>query len=177
MYFIKELNESYPIAGLKELVLDTQSDHRGEIWTTYTNTEFLPKFEEDKLSISTHSVLRGLHGDSDIDKLITCMYGKIQLGIADLRKNSLTYGNSIMFELSSDKPTSILVPAGCVNGHLCLSDKCLFFYKWSKKYNGIDKQVTINYRDTKFNFDWKLRDVIMSERDIKKSINSDGVFL
>ena len=177
MYFIKQLKEDFIIKGVKQLTLDTQQDFRGEIWTTYTDVDFLPNFEEDKLSISSHSVLRGLHGDSDIDKLITCMHGKIQLGIADLRKNSPTYGNSIMLELSSENPTSIFVPAGCVNGHLCLSDKCLFFYKWSKKYNGADKQVTINYKDPKFNFKWNLENVIMSERDIEKSINSDGVFL
>jgi dTDP-4-dehydrorhamnose 3,5-epimerase len=177
MYFIKEIKNNPTIDGLKELTLDTFSDNRGEIWTIYTNSDFLPSFVEDKLSISNYSVLRGLHGDSEIDKLITCLHGKIQLGIADLRKNSPTYGNSIMYELSAEQPKSILVPAGCVNGHLCLSEKCLFFYKWSKKYNGIQKQVTIDYLDKKFNFNWALKDVIVSERDQNHSISSEGIFL
>lgn len=177
MYFIKDIKEDYSINGLKKLSLDTQSDHRGEIWTVYSESDFLPKFAEDKLSISSFSVMRGLHGDSDIDKLITCLYGKIQLGIVDLRKDSPTYGNSEMFELSSEEPTSIFVPAGCVNGHLCLSDKCFFYYKWSKKYNGISKQVTIDWKDSKFNFKWKLENVIMSERDKNHSISCDGVYL
>jgi dTDP-4-dehydrorhamnose 3,5-epimerase-like enzyme len=82
-----------------------------------------------------------------------------------------------MYELSAEQPKSILVPAGCVNGHLCLSEKCLFFYKWSKKYNGIQKQVTIDYLDKKFNFNWALKDVIVSERDQNHSISSEGIFL
>lgn len=177
MYFIKNIKEHQIINGLKELELDTFSDERGEIWTTYTNVDFLPKFEEDKLSTSKYSVLRGLHGDSEIDKLITCLHGKLQLAVADLRKDSETYGNSIMFEISADNPKLIFVPAGCVNGHLCLSDKCLFFYKWSKKYNSVEKQVTINYLDPKFNFNWQLKDVILSDRDKNHAILSEGVFL
>lgn len=177
MYFIKEVKEDFNIVGLKELKLDTFSDSRGEIWTLFSANEILPNFVEEKLSISNFSVLRGLHGDSNTGKLITCIHGEIQLAVADLRRNSTTYGNSIMFRLSEKEPKSIFVPAGCVNGHLCLSEKCLFYYKWTHKYDGSDSQVTVKYNDLKFKFDWKIKDVILSERDLNKSINSDGIFL
>ncbi|MEI8137639.1 MAG: hypothetical protein WCH21_09980, partial [Bacteroidota bacterium] len=42
MYFIKEIKNNPTIDGLKELTLDTFSDNRGEIWTIYTNSDFLP---------------------------------------------------------------------------------------------------------------------------------------
>jgi dTDP-4-dehydrorhamnose 3,5-epimerase len=177
MHFVKEIKEDFNIIGLKQLKLDTFSDNRGQIWTLHSEIEDLPSFVEDKLSISNYSVLRGLHGDSETDKLITFLEGHIQLAVADLRRNSPTYGNCIMFELSEEEPVSILVPAGCVNGHLCLSERCLFFYKWSKKYNGPEKQITINYKDPSFDFKWKLENLIVSDRDLNKSINSTGVYL
>jgi dTDP-4-dehydrorhamnose 3,5-epimerase len=175
--FIKKVHNNFDIKDIIQLELDFYEDIRGQIWTIHTENNILPNFVEDKLSISYYSVLRGLHGDSEIGKLITCLDGEIQIAIGDLRKNSPTYGKSMMFELSGKNPTSIYVPAGCVNGHLCLSDKCLFFYKWTKKYNGIEKQTTIDYKDSMFDFKWKLENVIISDRDKNKSTKSLGIYL
>ena len=105
------------------------------------------------------------------------MHGEIQLAVVDLRKDSSTYGNSMMFNLSDEKGSAIFVPAGCVNGHLCLSDKCIFFYKWSKPYNGADNQVTIKWDDPDLNLSWKINNPILSTRDEKHAIMYKGVFL
>ena len=177
MYFIKDVETFDDIDGVLKLNLDTFTDFRGDIWTTYTDCDFLPKFSEDKISVSKKHVLRGLHGDSEIDKLIVCMHGEIQLAVVDLRKDSSTYGNSMMFNLSDEKGSAIFVPAGCVNGHLCLSDKCIFFYKWSKPYNGADNQVTIKWDDPDLNLSWKINNPILSTRDEKHAIMYKGVFL
>ena len=176
MFFIKGTREYKQIAGLKELSLDSQSDERGEIWPIYSDNDFLPPFKEDKISISNRFVLRGLHGDPTTGKLITCISGEIQLAVADLRKNSSTYGNSLMFHLSDREPKSIFVPAGCVNGHLCLSEKCVFYYKWSEKYSGASTQKTIKWNDERFNLPWLCKDPILSDRD-KLGKSSEGVYL
>ncbi len=118
-----------------------------------------------------------MHGDSEIDKLILCLHGSIQLAVVDLRKGSSTYGNSKMFNLDDKNGRAIFVPAGCVNGHLCLSDKCIFFYKWSKPYNGADKQVTIQWDDPSLALEWKIKNPIMSTRDKKHAIMSRVVCL
>lgn len=177
MYFVKSVQDSKKIKNLKILNLDTFSDFRGDIWTTYTDCDFLPSFIEDKVSISHKNVLRGLHGDSEIDKLITCLHGSIQLAVLDLRKDSKTYGNHAMFELNDKEGTAIFVPAGCVNGHLCLSDKCIFFYKWSKVYNGADNQVTVKWNDPSLNLNWKVKNPILSKRDLEHSVLSQGIYL
>jgi len=177
MYFVKSVENYSNIRGLKKLNLDTFSDFRGDIWTTYTDCDFLPKFVEDKVSVSNKHVLRGLHGDSEIDKLIICMHGEIQLAILDLRKRSDTYGNTHMFNLTDKEGTAIFIPAGCVNGHLCLSDKCIFFYKWSKKYNGAEKQVTIKWNAPALKLGWKIKNPIMSDRDLKHAQLAEGVEL
>ncbi len=177
MYFVKGVHESTKIKGVLRLDLDTFADHRGEIWTTYTEVDFLPSFVEDKVSISGKNVLRGLHGDSEISKLITCMQGEMQLAILDLRSESSTYGETQMYDLSDQNPMSIFVPAGCVNGHLCLSERGLFFYKWSAVYNGADNQVTVKWDDPGLDLAWKCRNPIVSERDGLHGIPAEGVYL
>ena len=123
------------------------------------------KFVEDKISFSKKSVLRGLHGDEETYKLISCIYGDIFLAIADMRVDNRTLKHTKTFYLSDKKPTMILVPPGCVNGHLCLSKECIFFYKWSKKYTGPEEQITVRWNDPSLNIPWPIEDPILSERD------------
>jgi dTDP-4-dehydrorhamnose 3,5-epimerase len=98
------------------------------------------------------------------------------LAVLDLRKDSETYGNVETFLISDYEPTVVIVPAGCVNAHLCLSDKCVFYYKWSEQYKGPDHQVTIAWDDPALNIDWAIKNPILSERD-KNGVNFEGIFL
>jgi dTDP-4-dehydrorhamnose 3,5-epimerase len=176
MKVIKEVIKSEKIKDLVSIKLDTFQDYRGEIWTVYSEEYTDLKFVADKITISRFGVLRGLHGDPHTAKLITCLSGQFQLAILDLRKDSETYGNVETFLISDYEPTVVVVPAGCVNAHLCLSDKCVFYYKWSEHYKGPDEQVTIAWDDPSLNIDWAIKSPILSERD-KNGAPHEGVFL
>ena len=165
MYHVNNIKHISEISGAAIISLDTFSDTRGEIWTLHGENSFLPEFVEDKITISYKNVLRGLHGDAFTGKLITCLAGKFQLAVADMRRESPTYTNTHMFILSDEKPTSIYVPPGCINGHLCLSDKCTFHYKWTQPYEGPQDQVTILWNDPDLAFEWLAHNPILSERD------------
>jgi len=177
VYYIKDLLESEHLIGVKELTLDTYSDARGEIWPLYSsNNDFLPSFVDDKITVSHKGILRGLHGDSEIGKLITCLAGSFQLVVVDLRKDSKSYGKKQSWILTEENPISIYVPPGFVNGHLCLSSRCIFHYKWTKSYNGAEKQTTIRWNDSNLNIQWLEEKPILSERDLK-GISSEAIFL
>jgi len=176
MKIVKEITKSEKIKDLLSIKLDTFQDYRGEIWTVYSEEYTDLKFVADKITISRFGVLRGLHGDPHTAKLIACLSGQIQLAILDLRKDSETYGNVETFLISDYDPTVVIVPAGCVNAHLCLSDKCVFYYKWSEHYKGPDEQVTIAWDDPELDIDWVIDNPILSERD-KNGISYKGVFL
>ena len=64
-----------------------------------------------------------------------------------------------------DEPAVVVVPPGCINAHLCLSDKCVFYYKWSKEYSGPDSQVTVAWNDSDIGVDWMIKSPMLSERD------------
>ncbi len=165
MNIIKKITDSKKIDGVSKIDLDTFRDNRGEIWTLYSKEYCDYEFVADKITISRFGVLRGFHGDPHTAKLISCLSGQFQLAIVDTRKESPTYGNTEEYLISDNEPSVVVVPAGCVNAHLCLSDKCVFYYKWSKEYNGPDSQVTISWDDPDIDVSWAIENPILSERD------------
>ena len=78
--------------------------------------------------------------------------------------------------VADNEPKIIFVPAGCVNAHLALSDKCVFYYKWSEQYKGPEGQVTISWDDPDINVKWTIQNPILSERD-KKGVSYKGIYL
>ena len=165
MSFITNKKRSQHINGLITAELDIYCDDRGQIWTIFDQEDWNNEFLEDKISISSKHVLRGLHGDSTTHKLIACLNGKFFLAVADARINSNTHGNVETFIVDSENPKVVFVPAGCLNGHLSLTKQCIFWYKWSENYRGPENQVTCRWDDKKLDVDWPCKNPILSERD------------
>ena len=143
-------------------------DKRGILWTTWRKGVFKKIiFNHDKFSLSKKNVLRGLHCDFKSWKLITSIYGKFLLVVVDMRKNSKNYLKHKKFILDHKKPKMILVPPYYANGHLCLTNMCLFHYKWSYKgrYLDKDKQKSYLWKDPKINIKWPIKKPILSKRD------------
>jgi dTDP-4-dehydrorhamnose 3,5-epimerase len=153
-------------------------DYRGENVETF-NPEFIYKalaqideFREDKLtfevdsfSFSRKNVLRGFHGDTRAWKLIQCVQGSIYFVVIDVRENSPTKGNYQTFILDDKDRYQILVPRGCVNAHLCLSDTCAFLYKLTYGYVNPTEQIAVKWNDSKYNIPWPITNPILSLRD------------
>jgi len=176
MNLIKERIESQNINGLVHIKLDTFEDYRGEIWTVYSEDYCDYNFVADKVTISSGGVLRGFHGDPYTAKLVTCLSGEFQFAIVDLRKDSETYGNVESYIISDKEPSVVIVPPGCVNSHLWLSEKCVFYYKWSEQYRGAEHQVTVAWDDPDIGVEWAISDPVLSERD-KNGTSYKGIYL
>jgi len=151
------------------LTKDSFIDDRGELFTIWkdTDTPFM-SFNHDKVASSNKNVLRGLHTDKSW-KLITCLYGKIQLVVVNFDKKSPEYLSWTDFILDADnkEKLSILVPPGFLNGHLVLSDKAIFHYKWSYQgeYPDVKDQTSVCWSDPKIGINWLTDNPILSERD------------
>ena len=118
----------------------------------------------DSVSTSRQHVLRGVHGDENTYKLISCLYGTIYLLVVDNRPWSPQYKEWISFTLSDKNRKQVLVPPGYGNGHLVMSKTAVFHYKWSEYYNR-EAQFTIKWNDPEYEFWWPVRHPILSERD------------
>jgi dTDP-4-dehydrorhamnose 3,5-epimerase len=129
----------------------------------YTEAGIKVKFVQDDISTSSKHVLRGIHGDNETWKLISCLYGKFYLVVAK-RDRSPQYGQWESFVLSSQNRLQVLVPPGYGNGHLVLSDSAIFHYKQSSYYNR-EGQFTILWDDPELNIWWPIKNLIVSRRD------------
>lgn len=149
--------------------LDVFEDHRGEYVETYNEELYRKKginikFIQDDISVSTKNVLRGIHGDSETWKLISCLYGKFYLVVLNCDNNSKSFGKWESFVLSDVNRLQVLVPPKYGNAHLILSEKAIFYYKQSNYYNPA-KQFTYKWNDPKFNIWWPIKNPILSQRD------------
>jgi dTDP-4-dehydrorhamnose 3,5-epimerase len=157
------------LSNVKTFINDSFIDDRGELFTIWKDidTPFM-NFNHDKVANSNKYVLRGLHTDKSW-KLITCLYGKIQLVVVNFDKDSLEYLNwtDFILDAESKEKLSILVPPGFLNGHLILTDKAIFHYKWSYQgeYPDVKDQQSVNWADPKIGINWLLDNPILSEID------------
>ena len=165
------------VSALKDVIQFTHSsfkDKRGQLFTVWQEND-LPNmpFNHDKVAISSKNVLRGLHTDKSW-KLITCLYGQIQLVVVNFNKDSDEYLDHISVVLDSnfDDKISILVPPGFLNGHLVLSDEAVFYYKWFYQgdYPDVKDQTSVNWSDSKIGIKWFTDCPILSERDSNTSL-------
>ena len=126
--FKVEIKTSEVFPEVKIIKPDPWYDYRGEMWSTWDKDwEILPKEMEwtiSKFTRSRKNVLRGLHGDSVTWKYVHSVYGEIYQVVVDNRPDSVNYLKWEGYILSDRNHIGILIPAGFVNGHLCLTDEC-----------------------------------------------------
>ena len=169
-------NEDPEIEGLYVIEPDVFYDVRGQYINAYNTSDYSflnIDFVEDDFSISTKHVLRGLHGDSKTLKLISCLHGDILLAVADLRSGSPSYMQTRMYALNDKNRKQVVVPAGCINGHLVLSDKCIFSYKQNQLYSGAQNQISVRYDDPWLNLPWQVSSPLLSVRDSNATFLKD----
>ena len=89
--------------------------------------------------------------------------------IVNFDKNSSEYLKKIEIEMDENSDFAVFIPKGFLNGHYCLSEECLFFYKWSESYVSPDEQFSILWNDDILNIEWPLieENPILSSRDKK----------
>lgn len=145
------------------------TDFRGTYIETYneklyTEAGIKVKFVQDDISTSSRNVLRGIHGDSETWKLVSCLYGEFYLVVVNWDNISPQFGKWESFRLSGDNRLQVLLPPQFGNGHLVLSELAIFHYKQSSYYNRAS-QFTLLWNDPKLNIQWPVSNPILSKRD------------
>jgi dTDP-4-dehydrorhamnose 3,5-epimerase len=145
------------------------NDFRGSYVETYNEQLYMEagihvKFVQDDISVSRKNVLRGLHGDADTWKLISCLYGQFYLVVVNWDEASPQYRQWESFTLSDQSRLQVLIPPKFGNGHLVQSKLAIFHYKQSTYYNRAG-QFTIPWNDPDLNIDWPVKKPILSKRD------------
>ncbi len=157
------------LEGVLLIDLDVFEDFRGQYVETYNEKLYKEKgidvkFVQDDIATSSKDVLRGIHGDLEDWKLVSCLYGKIYVVIINCDTDSKNFGQWQAFTLSDAKRQQILIPPKHGNSFLTLSDMSVYHYKQSTYYNR-SSQFTYKWNDPRFKISWPIKNPILSERD------------
>ena len=155
--------------GLRVMTPSVFEDHRGQFIETFNLEAFDEeggeiRFVRDAISVSHRHVLRGIHYDDCTWKLIQCLHGEIFFVVIDLREDSETYLRWDSFTLSEQNRLQVLVPPRHGNGHLVLSESCIFHYKLSEYYDS-DRERIFRWDDERAAIEWPVREPVLSQKD------------
>jgi dTDP-4-dehydrorhamnose 3,5-epimerase len=163
--------EQLPLAGALLLTPRIFADRRGYFKETYSLDRYrdcgIPEtFVQDNLSLSRRDVLRGLHGDSRMSKLVGVVRGSVFDVIVDLRPESPTYGRWWALTLTGADGRQVYVPRGFLHGFLALEDETMVAYKQSVPYDP-GAEFSIAWDDPELAIEWPLggRRPVLSARD------------
>lgn len=139
---------------------EVYEDDRGYFKETYAKDRYsehgLPDvWFQDSMSWSTQNVLRGVHYDFRMAKLVQCVRGRIFDAIVDLRRDSPTYLKWQGFYLSEHNHKQLYVPAGFGHGFLALASEVAVTYKNSVQYDPTS-EGGISWRNPKVGIVWPL---------------------
>lgn len=144
-------------------------DFRGTYVETYNENLYRQMgieehFVQDDISVSDKHVLRGIHGDQETWKLVSCLWGKFYLVVVNWDPTSPQYQQWESFSLSDRNRQQVLIPPKFGNGHLVLSDQAIFHYKQTTYYNR-EGQFTLSWNDPALGIWWPVNRPIVSQRD------------
>lgn len=153
--------------------LEPRGDDRGFFARTMCRDEFAKaglnsEFVQQNTSFSVHrGTLRGLHYQKPPhgeDKLVRCLQGAIVDVIVDIRKDSPTYMQHQMFELTSRNRLQLYVPKGFAHSFMTLEDNVEVSYLVTAAY-APGSEDGLRYNDEQLGIDWPLPVSVISEKD------------
>ena len=157
------------LEGVLLIKPDVFEDFRGTFTETY-NEEAYKKigitdhFTQDDMSVSVKHVLRGIHMEPSIAKIISCGYGKLYCVVVNCDEKSKDFGKWDAFTLTDRNRWQVYVPPKHGIGHLVLSETGMFHYKQSGYYDPAG-QKSYRHNDPKFKVWWPIKNPILSQRD------------
>ena len=145
-------------------------DARGFFLETYRRSALQElgvgeEFVQDNHSRSRQGIVRGMHFQPGMAKLVRCARGKIVDVLVDLRRGSPAFGQWEMFELSDSNHHHLYCPDGFAHGFCVLSDVADVIYKTSAYYDPA-REAGFAYDDPAVGIAWPEEvELTVSERD------------
>lgn len=157
---------------LEGLVLIRPTIHRDErgffheTWRRSAAEELgLPEFVQDNHSRSSQGIVRGMHYQPGMGKLVRCVRGAILDVAVDVRRGSPTFGEWEGVELNDESLLQFYSPPGFAHGFAALSAEADVVYRCTA-YHDPSTEGGVHYADPDVGIEWpeglKLRP---SERD------------
>jgi dTDP-4-dehydrorhamnose 3,5-epimerase len=147
----------------------THGDERGFLQETYRRNVFSElgvhdEFVQDNHSRSRRGVLRGMHFQPGMAKLVRCARGTILDVLVDIRRGSPSFGRWEAIELDDLEGRQLYCPDGFAHGFCVLSDEADVIYKCSAYYDP-QHESGFRYDDPDVGIAWPELKLQVSDRD------------
>lgn len=133
--------------------------------STFANAGVNDEFVQDNHSRSRRGIVRGMHFQPGMAKLIHCVRGAIFDVVVDIRRGSPTFGRWESFELSDLNHLQLYCPDGFAHGFCVVSDVADVVYKTSCYYDP-EAEGRFAFDDPEVAIAWpRAGELIVSPRD------------
>jgi dTDP-4-dehydrorhamnose 3,5-epimerase len=144
-------------------------DQRGFFLETYRRSVLADlgiedEFVQDNHSRSARGVVRGMHFQPGMAKLVRCTRGEIVDVLVDIRRGSPAFGEWEAFTLNDENLQQLYCPDGFAHGFCVTSEIADVVYKCSTYYDPA-AESGISYRDPEIGIEWPDVELVPSERD------------
>jgi dTDP-4-dehydrorhamnose 3,5-epimerase len=144
-------------------------DERGYFQETYRRNVFeelgvAADWVQDNHSRSRLGVLRGMHFQSGMAKLVRCARGSIYDVLVDVRRGSPSFAEWEAFELDDAGGRELYVPEGFAHGFCVTSELADVTYKCSAYYDP-ELEGGFRFDDPAVGVEWPDLELAVSERD------------
>ncbi len=161
--------KTLPIPGALLLRPRIFTDERGSFRESFSTERYAAvgigeRFVQENVSLSRHGVLRGLHGDPRMSKIVQVLAGDAFDVIVDARPRSATFGRWYGYDLRAEEGTQLYIPAGCLHGFLSLADGTVLHYLQSALYDP-QSEFGVAWNDPSIGIAWPLATPILSAKD------------
>lgn len=152
--------EKLSIDGALILTLNAFSDDRGYFKEVYSDARYAhagitETFRQVNVSSSRTHVLRGLHGDPRMSKLVQVVRGSAFDVLVDIRRKSPTFMRWCAVDLAADRHQQVYIPAGCLHGFLARANDTLLLYEQSATYDP-KSEIGVAWNDPDIGIEWPL---------------------
>jgi dTDP-4-dehydrorhamnose 3,5-epimerase len=130
------------------------------------------RFVQDNHSRSAHGVLRGMHFQPGMAKLVRCARGRIFDVVVDIRPGSPAFGRWEGFELDDENHHQLYCPDGFAHGFCVLSDVADVIYRCSAYYDP-EHESGFRFDDPEVGIEWPPIEVVTSVRDSRAPLLSE----
>ena len=148
----------------------SQQDIRGNFVKLYNQEAFREmgldvELREIYYSTSQKGVIRGIHFQLPPhahDKIVHVIKGRVKDVLVDLRKESPHYKKTLEIHLTGNVSRSVFIPKGIAHGFQCMENDTVMLYQVT---SGYDPSCDTGIAWDSIEYDWKIADPIISERD------------
>ena len=157
--------ETCEIDGVKVVRLTAHGDARGRFVETFRPEWFgeAPPMLQGNRSDSQAGTVRALHFHLRQADYWYVPFGRIMVGLHDLRRSSPTCGKTLAFEIGDSNEVGVYIPPGVAHGFQAVTDATLTYLV--DRYYDPEDEHGVAWDDPDIAVPWPLSDVTLSDRD------------